>query len=59
MQFRIADPFTDSLAGLTGEEQKAGKTAAFDLQMNPANPGCMIVARRDRAATGVCEPCRV
>jgi mRNA-degrading endonuclease RelE of RelBE toxin-antitoxin system len=39
MEFRIADTFTDSLARLTGEEQKAVKTAAFDLQMNPANPG--------------------
>ncbi len=39
MQFRIADTFTDSLARLTSEEQKAVKTTAFDLQMNPANPG--------------------
>jgi mRNA-degrading endonuclease RelE of RelBE toxin-antitoxin system len=39
MEFRIADTFTDSLARLTGEEQKAAKTAAFDLQVNPANPG--------------------
>ncbi|MHB1704847.1 MAG: UvrD-helicase domain-containing protein [Acidithiobacillus sp.] len=39
MQFLIADTFTDSLARLTGDEQKAVKTTAFDLQMNPANPG--------------------
>jgi len=39
MNFRIADTFTDSLARLTGEEQKAAKTTAFDLQMNPASPG--------------------
>lgn len=39
MDFRIADIFTDSLAELTGEEQKAVKTAAFDLQLNPDNPG--------------------
>lgn len=39
MNFRIADTFTASLARLTGEEQKAVKTTAFDLQMNPANPG--------------------
>ena len=39
MDFRIADTFTDSLAKLTGEEQKAAKTTAFDLQLNPANPG--------------------
>lgn len=39
MDFRIADTFTDSLAKLTGDEQKAVKTTAFDLQINPANPG--------------------
>jgi mRNA-degrading endonuclease RelE of RelBE toxin-antitoxin system len=39
MDFRIADTFTDSLAKLTGEEQKAVKTRAFDLQLNPASPG--------------------
>lgn len=39
MEFLIADTFTDSLARLTGDEQKAVKTAAFDLQMNPARPG--------------------
>lgn len=39
MEFRISDTFTDSLARLTGEEQKAVKTTAFDLQLNPANPG--------------------
>lgn len=38
MEFRIADTFTDSLAKLTGEEQKAVKTAAFDLQLKPAHP---------------------
>ena len=39
MEFRIADTFTDSLSRLTGDEQKAVKTTAFDLQLNPANPG--------------------
>jgi mRNA-degrading endonuclease RelE of RelBE toxin-antitoxin system len=39
MDFRIADTFTASLARLTGDEQKAVKTTAFDLQLNPANPG--------------------
>ena len=48
MEFRIADTFTDSLARLTGDEQKAVKTTAFDLQMNPANPG-MSFHRLDRA----------
>ena len=37
--FRIADTFTESLAKLTGEEQKAAKTTAFDLQLNTAQPG--------------------
>jgi len=39
MEFRIADTFTDSLSKLTGQEQKVVKTTAFDLQMNPINPG--------------------
>ena len=39
MHFRIADTFTSSLAKLTGNEQKAAKTTAFDLQINPAQPG--------------------
>ena len=39
MDFRIADTFTASLARLTGEEQKAVKTTAFDLQMNPVSSG--------------------
>ena len=38
MEFLIADTFTESLAKLTGEEQKATKTTAFDLQLNPATP---------------------
>lgn len=38
MNFRIADTFTDSLARLNGDEQKAVKTTAFDLQTNPAHP---------------------
>src|SRR5436309_13482989 len=39
MDFRIADTFTDSLVRLTGEEQKVVKTTAFDLQLNPVDPG--------------------
>jgi hypothetical protein len=39
MEFRIADTFTDSLARLTAQEQKAVKTTAFDLQMDPSSPG--------------------
>ena len=33
MHFRIADTFTSSLTKLTGNEQKAVKTTAFDLQI--------------------------
>ena len=39
MNFLISDTFTDSLARLTGDEQKTVKTTAFDLQMNPAGNG--------------------
>src|SRR6201987_3879979 len=39
MEFRIADTFTDSLARFTREERKACNTSAFDLQIDPANPG--------------------
>ncbi len=48
MEFRIADTFTDSLVRLTGDEQKSVKTTAFDLQINPANPG-MQLHKLDRA----------
>lgn len=39
MDFLIADTFTASLGRMTGDEQKAVKTTAFDLQLDPANPG--------------------
>ena len=48
MEFRIADTFTASLAKLTGEEQKAAKTTAFDLQLDPSAPG-LSFHRLDRA----------
>src|SRR5579883_3416695 len=48
MQLLIADTFTDSLARLTGDEQKAVKTTAFDLHLNPANPG-MSFHKLDKA----------
>jgi mRNA-degrading endonuclease RelE of RelBE toxin-antitoxin system len=48
VDFLISDTFTASLARLTGDEQKAVKTTAFDLQMNPANPG-MSFHKVDRA----------
>lgn len=39
MNFRIADTFTTSLARLTADEQKAVKTTAFDMQVDPSSPG--------------------
>ncbi len=39
MEFRIADTFTDALAKLPAQEQKAAKTTAFDLQLDPSAPG--------------------
>lgn len=39
MEFRIADTFQESLANLTNQEQKAVKTTAFDLQIDPSRPG--------------------
>jgi hypothetical protein len=33
MDFRIADTFTDSLARMTGDVQKAVKIAVFDLPL--------------------------
>ena len=48
MDFRIADTFTDSLTRLTGDEQKAVKTTAFDLQLDPSSPG-MSFHKLDRA----------
>lgn len=42
LEFRIADTFTDSLAKLTRDEQKAVKTTAFDLQLNPAHPSMSL-----------------
>jgi len=39
MNFLIADTFSDSLARLTVDEQKAIKITVYDLQANPASPG--------------------
>ncbi|CBS87327.1 3'-5' exonuclease [Azospirillum lipoferum] len=39
MEFRIAETFTQSLARLPAKEQKAAKTTAFDLQIDPSSPG--------------------
>ncbi|MDR2689779.1 MAG: hypothetical protein LBB76_08495, partial [Azoarcus sp.] len=48
MEFRISDTFTTSLARLTGEEQKAAKTTAFDLQVDPVGKG-LSFHKLDRA----------
>jgi hypothetical protein len=48
LDFRIADTFTDSLGRLTAQEQKAVKTTAFDLQMDPSAPG-LSFHKLDRA----------
>ena len=48
MPLLIADTFTASLARLTNDEQKAAKTTAFDLQVNPASPG-LSFHKLDRA----------
>lgn len=50
MDFRIADALTDSLARLTGDEQKFAKTTAFDLQLNPVSPGMQFRLDRSRDA---------
>lgn len=48
MEFRIADTFTDSLGHLTAQEQKAAKTTAFDLQLDPTSNG-LSFHKLDRA----------
>ena len=39
LEFRIAATFTAALARLEAAEQKAAKTTAFDLQMDPSEIG--------------------
>ena len=48
MEFRIAATFTESLARLTAQDQKAVKTTAFDLQMDASAPG-LSFHKLDRA----------
>lgn len=48
MEFRLADTFTDSLGRLTAQEQKAAKTTAFDLQLDPTSNG-LSFHKLDRA----------
>lgn len=47
MEFWIADTFGDSLAKLAGQEQKAIKTTAFDLQLDRAIPGALQPGAQD------------
>lgn len=39
MQFHLASTFVDSLARLPGQDQKAVKASALDLQLDPSSPG--------------------
>jgi mRNA-degrading endonuclease RelE of RelBE toxin-antitoxin system len=48
MNFFIAESFVSSLARLSNGEQKAVKTTAFDLQINPDSPG-LSLHKLDRA----------
>ena len=47
MAFLLADSFQSSLEKLNGEEQKATKLAAFELQIHPAKPGLRIGVSKD------------
>lgn len=47
MAFLSADSFQSSLNKLNGEEQKAAKLAAFELQIDSANPA--LQCHSDRA----------
>ncbi|AZV39038.1 3'-5' exonuclease [Komagataeibacter xylinus] len=47
-EFRIADTFTASLTRLSGQEQKAAKITALDLQLDPIGKG-LSFHRIDRA----------
>ena len=42
MEFLIADSFTAALARLPAQDQKAAKTSAFDLQVDPSGPGLQM-----------------
>ena len=48
MDVRINDGFVDSLARLTGDEQKAAKLSAMDLQLDPTGKG-LSFHRLDKA----------
>lgn len=42
MQFRLADTFTDALARLPAQDQKAVKVSVMDLQIDPSGPGLQM-----------------
>jgi superfamily I DNA/RNA helicase len=42
MDFRIADTFTDALARLPSQDQKAVKISVMDLQLDPTGPGLQM-----------------
>ena len=48
MDFRTSSTFSDSLARLPNQEQKAVKTTVFDLWTNPSSPG-LSFHKLDRA----------
>ena len=48
MEFAVSVQFTEALGQLPAAEQKAAKTTAFDLHLDPANPGLQF-HRLDRA----------
>lgn len=39
MDFRLAATFTDALARLPAQDQKAVKVSVMDLQLDPSAPG--------------------
>jgi hypothetical protein len=45
MGLRIADTFTASLARLPAQDQRAAKTTAFDIPVDPAAPGLRLAGR--------------
>ena len=42
MDFRLAATFTDALARLPAQEQKAVKVSVLDLQLDPSAPGLQM-----------------
>ena len=58
MTLLLADTFTSSLARLTGDEQKAAKSTAFDLQMDLASPGISSATRLRGCTAAGCAAAR-